>query len=626
MSQTHVTIPLRQLQRSKDNVRKTDRHAEIQALAASIDAHGLLQNLTVRPIAVSGSRKQHYEVVAGGRRLAALKLLAKRKRIAKNFRVPCSVLTDKQAGLEVSLAENVLRVPLHPADQFDAFAELHAQGLGAAAIAARFGVTSSFVEQRLKLAAVSPRLMAAYRENSMTLDQLTAFTISDDHAAQEHVWFEAPLFDRSAAAIRRALTRTLVEGSDRRARFVGIEAYESAGGTVIRDLFDADAAYFANSQLLDRLAAEKLEAAAEVTRREGWSWVEVRPELDYEELASFGRVRPKQEKLPKKQQKRLEALSERYDALVTELEDQPDSAAVAELDRVSDRLQRLTAKREQWSDRDKSRAGAIVSIGADGTLQITSGLVREAEGQRLRKKAAQPFEQSTSKSTGNGYTAALLRDLSAHRTAALRAELAGQPDVALSALVHALILRTFFAPGHETCINIRPVQLDLSPLAEELGQSPAAKAMAERHKRWVEQLPEAGSVWSWVVEQSREARLELLAYLTACAIDAVHRQDSGASERLAQGGLLAEALSLDMSRWWQPTRSSYLARVSKQHIIQAVTEAGSPQAAQSIARMKKDAMVARAEGLLGPSKWLPLPLRTRPNGAGKEMVDASAHN
>jgi ParB family chromosome partitioning protein len=438
------------------------------------------------------------------------------------------------------------------------------------------------------------------------------------------VWFEAPLFDRSAAAIRRALTKTLVEGSDRRARFVGIDAYESAGGTVVCDLFDQDAAYFADSQLLDRLAAEKLQAAAEAIGREGWSWVEVRPELDYEELASFGRARLKEVKLPKKQQKRLEVLSERYDTLVAELEDETDSVTVAKLDRVADELQRLAAKREQWSERDKSRSGAIVSIGPDGVLQTTLGLVREAEDKRLRKKTVQPPERSPSRDASNGYTAALLRDLSAHRTAAIREELAGQPDVALSALVHALVLRTFFGPEHATCINIRPTHIDLGPFAEEVGQSSATKAMAERHKRWAEQLPDVGSLWQWVAAQSRETKLDLLAYLTACAIDAVHRQDGGTSERPAQADLLAEALSLDMLRWWRPTRASYLSRVSKECIMQAVAEAGSQQAAQGIAGLKKDAMAARAEQLLEPTTWLPAPLRTQPNGRGAETKAGSA--
>lgn len=186
MSDQLRLIPLSALKSSAANVRRTDAKAELEALAASIEAHGLLQNLTVEP-GPSGT----FHVVAGGRRLAALKLLAKRKRLAKDVPVPCKVIDGGATASELSLAENVVRIPLHPADQFTAFSALQVDGLGAEEIAARFGVSPVVVRQRLKLAAVSPRLMEVYRQGGMDLDQLMAFAISDDHAAQERVWFEA---------------------------------------------------------------------------------------------------------------------------------------------------------------------------------------------------------------------------------------------------------------------------------------------------------------------------------------------------------------------------------------------------------------------------------------------------
>jgi ParB family chromosome partitioning protein len=159
-------IPLNHLVPSTANVRKTRASLGIDELAASIAAHGLLQNLQVRP-----SAKGRFEVVAGGRRLAALKVLAKHKQIAKDFKVPCHVL-DTEDAHEISLAENVVRLAMHPADQFAAFQGLLDQGKGVEDIAARFGVSVAVVRQRLKLAAVSPRLIEVYREDEMNLDQL----------------------------------------------------------------------------------------------------------------------------------------------------------------------------------------------------------------------------------------------------------------------------------------------------------------------------------------------------------------------------------------------------------------------------------------------------------------------
>ena len=128
---------------------------------------------------------------AGGRRYRALELLVKQKRMAKTQPVPCVVRTEGLAE-EDSLAENVQRVALHPLDQFRAFQTLRDKGLGEEEIAARFFVTPRVVKQRLKLAAVSPKLLDLYAEDEMTLEQLMAFTVTDDHARQEQVWGRSP--------------------------------------------------------------------------------------------------------------------------------------------------------------------------------------------------------------------------------------------------------------------------------------------------------------------------------------------------------------------------------------------------------------------------------------------------
>ena len=227
-------IALTDLVPSPANVRKTGAGIGIQELAASIEAHGLLQNLQVRE--TTGGK---FEVVAGGRRLAALKVLAKRKALPKDAPIGCNVLASEDAT-EISLAENEMRQAMHPADQFEAFKALIDAGQGHEDVAARFGVTPTVVRQRLKLAAVSPKLMALYREGDMTLDCLMAFTVSDDHEAQEAAWFDASGWQRSAHAIRQRLTAAHVQADDRRALFVTVAAYVAAGGAVVTDLFQTE--------------------------------------------------------------------------------------------------------------------------------------------------------------------------------------------------------------------------------------------------------------------------------------------------------------------------------------------------------------------------------------------------
>ncbi len=256
-----ILVPLSRLvlRPTGRNVRKTPRMS-IPELAASIQRVGLLQNLIVIPAADG----EHYEVVAGGRRLAALKLLAKKHRIAKDWQVPCLQVADGTART-ASLTENVQREAMHPADQFEAFAALVAEGRPIEDIAADFSVTPLVVQRRLKLANVSPRLMADYRADAVTLDQLMALSITDDHAAQERAFYDAPLWQRSPSALRERLTEREIDAYRHPlVRFVGLDAYEQAGGGVRRDLFAEDDAgvYLSDAALLERLAQDKLAGIA----------------------------------------------------------------------------------------------------------------------------------------------------------------------------------------------------------------------------------------------------------------------------------------------------------------------------------------------------------------------------
>ena len=276
-SGTGVFIPLNKLKKSPKNARKTPHsEAAIEAYAASIAAKGILQNLVVEPeLDGEGAATGFYFVTIGeGRRLAQL-LRVKRKEIKKTEPIRCIVDTDNDPH-EISLDENVTRENMHPADQFEAFKKLaDERGFGAEEIAARFGVTPHVVRQRLRLGAVSPKLMQLYRDGELNLDQLMAFAITADHTRQEGI-FDRLSYNRDASTIRRLLTEIHVPATDRRARFVGIETYTEAGGTVLRDLFTEDrGGYLEDVALLDRLVTAKLAREADSLREaEGWKWTE----------------------------------------------------------------------------------------------------------------------------------------------------------------------------------------------------------------------------------------------------------------------------------------------------------------------------------------------------------------
>jgi ParB family chromosome partitioning protein len=217
---------LDQLDHSPKNVRTTRTKEAIEEMVSSIKSHGLLQSLVVHPLA-SGK----LGVAIGGTRLEALRLLDKRKDIPGDFIIPADLRASDDPSLsEASLAENVMRSQMHPADEYAAFAALVADGHGPESIGGRFGKTARYVQQRMKLAAVNPKLMKMFRAGELNLDQMMAFSVSDDQKKQAKVWAELPEWAKrrgEGAEIRNALTDQHIETDSKLAKFVGVEAAQS---------------------------------------------------------------------------------------------------------------------------------------------------------------------------------------------------------------------------------------------------------------------------------------------------------------------------------------------------------------------------------------------------------------
>lgn len=319
-----ILVPLSRLvsRPTGRNVRKTPRMS-IPELAASIQRVGLLQNLIV----IAAADGEHYEVVAGGRRLAALKLLAKKRRISKEWEVPCLLVADGTART-ASLTENVQREAMHPADQFEAFAALVAEGRPIEDIAADFSVSPLVVQRRLKLANVSPRLLADYRAEAVTLDQLMALAITDDHAAQETAFYDAPTWQRNPSQLRDRLTEREIDAYRHPlVHFVGLDTYGAAGGGVRRDLFaEGDAGvYLTDAALLERLAQDKLAGIAAEMKSEGWAWVDVTPAVTHADLHAFQRAPRERREPSKREAQRIEKLQTKLHELAAAVDDALDA-------------------------------------------------------------------------------------------------------------------------------------------------------------------------------------------------------------------------------------------------------------------------------------------------------------
>jgi ParB family chromosome partitioning protein len=638
-------IPFNKLVLSQTNVRRVKAGVSIEELADDITRRTLLQSLSVRPVLdAEGNATGMFEIPAGGRRFRALELLVKQKRLAKTALVPCVV---REGGLaeEDSLAENVQRVALHPLDQFRAFQALREKGLGEEEIAARFFVSPTVVKQRLRLAAVSEKLLDTYAENGMTLEQLMAFTVSNDHARQELVW-EA--VSRSHAKepyhIRRQLTEGAVRASDHRARFVGLDAYEAAGGAVARDLFQHDdGGWLQDAALLNRLASEKLRTEAETLRSEGWKWIATAIDFPYGHTAGLRRLSGERVVLTEEEAAGLAALKTESAAL-----EEPYSQSNEIPDDVDQRLGEIEvaiaaieARCLRYDPAEIAAAGIFIDVDGEGRPRVERGFVRPedeapvepvAGGIRDTPEVAGPNDAAPravitigGAPIGSGsetdtseeddairpLSDRLVSEMTAHKTLALRDALANEPRVAFQAVLHVFCLNAFYRHASHSCLEITAKRTVFSAQAPGLAETRSAKAIDARHEQWAKQMPkEPANLWRVLVEFDTDTRTALFAHCASLTVNVVREPWNRRPDAFAHGDQLAEAVNLDMAAaGWAPNVDNYLGRVPKARILEAVREGKGEPSAQLIEHLKKGDMAMEATRLLADTGWLPEPLR-----------------
>ena len=656
-------IPFNKLVLSQANVRRVKAGVAIDELATDIGRRTLLQSLTVRPVLDGdGVETGMFEVPAGGRRFRALELLVRQKRLAKTAPIPCIIRTEGIAE-EDSLAENVQRAPLHPLDQFRAFLTLREKGQSEEEIAANFFVSVAVVKQRLRLAAVSPRLLDVYAEDGMTLDQLMAFTVSADHERQEQVWDRLQsAYSREPFAIRRLLTEGAVRASDKRARFIG-EAYEAAGGAIMRDLFQGDdGGWLQDVALVARLVAERLDREADAIRAEGWRWIEVALDFPYGHTFGLRQLRGEQVPLTAEEEATREELRAEYDDLEEQYADQDEIPEAVEerFTEIEQTLGGMELRSLVFDPAEVARAGAFVSIDSEGELRVERGYVRpedelpvpaeleadtpdnadaddvdsgawpirvESGGESAHgepEPQAEPEEDEGMKPIPDR----LLSELTAHRTLALRVALGEHRDVAFLAALHALCLRLFYLYGLDTCLDLDVKSVSFHAQAPGLNDTMLARTLAQRHQDWQAKLPrQAEELWDVLAGFGELSREALFAHCVSLSINALFEPYSRRPRAIAHAGTLAQAVDLDMAASWTPTVDNYLGRVTKARILGAVREAKGEHAAQLIDHLKKGEMAEKAQELLAGSGWLPEPLRTpgraMPNAVETEPVSAA---
>ncbi len=602
-------IPLCRLALAPENVRKTppDDFAQVQ-LRASIKAHGLLENLVARADGADDDGVECFAVVAGGRRLAALKALAEDGTLHADHPVPCKIAANGNAG-ELSLAENVIRIAMHPADQVVAFSELAGAGVTVASIAARFGVSERIVEQRLRLGNAAPELLDAYRADEIDLETLKAFAVTTDHDRQRAVWEQVSAQGHrpSAWQVKRMLTEERVPAGAAMARYVGVDAYEAAGGPVLRDLFadeHENGVWLEDPALLNQLAIAKLTAAAdELATR--WKWAEAVPDVDWSATARYGRIHPEPGQPTAEETAEIEKLRLRHDELVNLDEDDWTDELVEEAEAIEPRLDAIEADveaRATFRREDFAIAGCIATVGRDGSLQVIQGLVKpedmpkepaadsnaqdagtgangdgtdsgRVDGPAITTPIASPVDPRAVARAEAGVGIGLGDDLRAIRTALVKAYLAEDFEAAFDLVVFQLV-RAVFARGYTGSYHA----LDI--VFNETADRPTMRANDEDFAAW---SPGEAMLadWSHLPFEWMEGDDDAACF---AALRALPRSDkeklfAAAIARTVKGQLAFEhdarpeleatvaRLDIDFAKHVRPTAAMLWSRITKSRIL-----------------------------------------------------------
>ena len=655
------SIPLDRLEPSPANVRKTPAgKAAFAELKASIAVHGLLENLVARsanpgenpgtdPGQAPGER---YAVIAGARRLAALNALAQEGVIEANHPVPCRIVANGAIDGELSLAENVVRVAMHPADQVEAFGALALAGATVADIAANFGVSERIVEQRLRLGHAAPELLDAYRENAIDLETLKAFAVTTDRQRQVAVWEQVKDqgYRPTGWQIKRMLTDDRIPAGAALARYVGVDAYEAAGGPVLRDLFadeHENGVWLEDPALLMQLALDRLEVAAdELATR--WKWAEARLDVEWSDLARFGRVRPTPAEPTDEENAEIERLHTRHDELVNMDEDAWTDELIEEAEAIEPRLEQIqdaVKARAVFKPEDIAIAGCIVTVGGNGELQLVQGLVKPEDmpadtdtatgtseatahdggsqhhGQQATSGIRAPAitgpampparpdpEAEARKEAGVGI--GLADDLRACRTALVKAHLADDFGAAFDLMLFQMG-RAVFTPGyhdHALDIAVRETR-DRPPLRvndDAFGDwSPGEAMLADR----------SSLSFDWLEIEDRQESFATLRALpeadkqklfAACVARTVNGQLAFEADARPELEATVARLDIEFAAHVRPTAEMFWSRVRKDRMLSVAREVLGIEWAHAHRKDKKATLAAAMETAFAKADSPPL--------------------
>ena len=594
-----VSVPLASLIKSPLNVRTVPYSAEsVSELADSIKGVGLLQNLVVH--ALPGDR---HGVAAGGRRLAALNMLAERNILPADWPVRVKVIPQELATA-ASMTENGHRRDMHPAEQIAGFRAMAQEGKTPAQIGDLLGYSPRHVQRMLKLADLAPVILDALAEDRITTEHCQALALENDTARQVQV-FEAACQSGwggkpEVQTIRRLVTESEVAvAGNTKFRFVGADAFSP--DELRTDLFSDDEGGYVDCVALDAALLEKLQAVAEHLREaEGWEWCAGRmePVGECREDARAYRNLPEPEAvLTEAEEERLNELMMRYDALENQCEE-------SDLLEAEMKLMRCMAKVRAWTPEMRAGSGVVVSW-RYGNVCVQRGVQLRSEDDVADD--ADRTEQMQEKASVEEISLPLLTKMSSERTLAVQAALMLQPEKSLALLAWTLCLNVFGSGAYSkpAQISLECKHYSLTSDAPSGKEGAAFMAMMAEKARLAALLPEGWSRdMTTFLSLSQEVLLSLLSFCTACSIHGVQTRECGHTSR-SPLDTLESAIGFHMRDWWQPTKANFFGHLKKPQIIAALNEAGLSGAARDAEKMKKGDAAEHAEFHMKDNRWVP---------------------
>ena len=594
-----VSVPLASLIKSPLNVRTVPYSAEsVSELADSIKGVGLLQNLVVHTL--PGDR---YGVAAGGRRLAALNMLAERGIIPADWPVRVKIIPQELATA-ASMTENGHRRDMHSAEQIAGFRAMAQEGKTAAQIGDLLGYSPRHVQRMLKLADLAPVILDALAEDRITTEHCQALALENDTARQVQV-FEAACQSGwggkpEVQTIRRLVTESEVAvAGNSKFRFVGADAFSP--DELRTDLFSDNEGGYVDCVALDAALLEKLQAVAEHLREaEGWEWCAGRmePVGECREDAGTYRCLPEPEAvLTEAEEERLNELMTRYDALENQCEE-------SDLLEAEMKLMRCMAKVRAWTPEMRAGSGVVVSW-RYGNVCVQRG-VQLRSGDDVADDADRT-EQVQEKAAVEEISLPLLTKMSSERTLAVQAALMLQPEKSLALLAWTLCLNVFGSGAYSkpAQISLECEHYSLTSDAPSGKEGAAFMAMMAEKARLTALLPEGWTRdMTTFLSLSQEVLLSLLSFCTACSIHGVQTRNCGHTSRSPLDSL-ETAIGFHMRDWWQPTKANFFGHLKKPQIIDALNDAGLSGAARDAEKMKKGDAAEHAEFHMKDNRWVP---------------------